>query len=429
LHAVWYDGRDGNNEIYYKRSTDGGIIWNADVRLTNHFADSQYPSISAVDSLVIVVWRDSRIGNFELYYKRSTDNGVSWSADTRLTNNPAVQWYPSVSASGSGLYVVWQDARDGNEEIYGKRSSDGGLSWGADTRLTNQTADSQNPSVSVFASTVDIVWFDNRDGNQEIYFNRSTDNGLSWGADTRLTSNSATSWYPSISESASDVFVAWYDDRDGNNEIYYKRSTNGGVSWGADTRLTNNSFSSFDPSIAVSGSKIHVAWVDWRDGNREIYYKYSTDGGLVWSADTRLTNNPGNSWNPSISLSALDVNVVWSDDRDGNFEIYYKNNADDNVTGLETFNSELPQEYSLEQNYPNPFNPTTSIQYQVSSNTQVSLKVYDVLGNEVATLVDEYKPVGNYEVIFNATGLSSGIYFYKLQTGSLVDSKKMIYLK
>jgi photosystem II stability/assembly factor-like uncharacterized protein len=88
-----------------------------------------------------------------------------------------------------------------------------------------------------------------------------------------------------------------------------------------------------------------------------------------------------------------------------------------------------PSEFTLFQNYPNPFNPSTSIQYQVSSISQVSLKVYDLLGREVATLVNEDKPAGSYEVEFDAKGLSSGIYFYKIQAGSFVETKKMLLLK
>jgi hypothetical protein len=97
-------------------------------------------------------------------------------------------------------------------------------------------------------------------------------------------------------------------------------------------------------------------------------------------------------------------------------------------------------DYELLQNYPNPFNPSTKIQFQVSSRTQVTLKVYDVLGNEVATLVNEEKPAGNYEVEFNPVSrnrnLASGIYFYQLkatpiggQAGEFIQTKKMIYLK
>ena len=91
--------------------------------------------------------------------------------------------------------------------------------------------------------------------------------------------------------------------------------------------------------------------------------------------------------------------------------------------------TQLPIDFNLEQNYPNPFNPSTSIQYAISSRQFVSLKVYDVLGKEIATLVNEEKPTGNYEVNFNASSLSSGVYFYKLQAGSFVQTKKMILIK
>ncbi len=85
--------------------------------------------------------------------------------------------------------------------------------------------------------------------------------------------------------------------------------------------------------------------------------------------------------------------------------------------------------FELKQNYPNPFNPSTSIQYAVSHRQFVSLKVYDVLGNEVAILVNEEKPAGSYEVKFDGTELTSGIYFYRLQAGSFVETKKMVLLR
>ncbi len=88
-----------------------------------------------------------------------------------------------------------------------------------------------------------------------------------------------------------------------------------------------------------------------------------------------------------------------------------------------------PITFNLYQNYPNPFNPTTKISWQSTVSSWQSLKVYDVLGNEVATLVNEEKPAGSYEVNFDAEGLSSGIYFYKLQAGSFVETKKMILLR
>jgi hypothetical protein len=86
-------------------------------------------------------------------------------------------------------------------------------------------------------------------------------------------------------------------------------------------------------------------------------------------------------------------------------------------------------EFRLEQNYPNPFNPSTKIKFRISDFGFVSLKIFDVLGNEVATLVSEMKQAGDYEVEFTSNDLSSGIYFYQLIAGSLTDTKKMILLR
>jgi hypothetical protein len=86
-------------------------------------------------------------------------------------------------------------------------------------------------------------------------------------------------------------------------------------------------------------------------------------------------------------------------------------------------------EYQLSQNYPNPFNPATTITFQIPDRNFVTLKVYDVLGNEVANLVNEEKPVGSYEIEWNASDLPSGIYFYQLKAGEFIETKKMILLK
>jgi len=85
--------------------------------------------------------------------------------------------------------------------------------------------------------------------------------------------------------------------------------------------------------------------------------------------------------------------------------------------------------YSLSNNYPNPFNPSTTIRFTISDFGITILKVYDVLGNEVATLVNEEKPIGSYAVEFDATTLPSGIYFYRLQAGNFVETKKMVLMK
>ncbi len=86
-------------------------------------------------------------------------------------------------------------------------------------------------------------------------------------------------------------------------------------------------------------------------------------------------------------------------------------------------------EFGLEQNYPNPFNPTTKIRYSIKNRQLVQIKVYDILGNEVRVLVDEYKDKGNYETEFNALNLPSGVYIYRISVGEFVDVKKMLLVK
>ena len=99
------------------------------------------------------------------------------------------------------------------------------------------------------------------------------------------------------------------------------------------------------------------------------------------------------------------------------------------ISDVEPINSEIPSDFKLDQNYPNPFNPSTTIKYSISKQSFVTLKVYDVLGNEIKTLVSEEISPGNYEVEFNSNILTSGIYFYKLQAGNFTQTKKMILLK
>lgn len=154
------------------------------------------------------------------------------------------------------------------------------------------------------------------------------------------------------------------------------------------------------------------------------------------------TTNAGVSWdtlqNP-LSLSEVIKKIAFFNSNISygisSNHIYYSNDgwvtysiADSVVTNAEN-QSTLPEQINLYQNYPNPFNPTTVISYQLPINGNVTLKVYDLLGREEAVLVDEYKFAGRYYVEFNATGLSSGVYYYQLNTENFIQSKKMILMQ
>ena len=429
LHTAWTDGRDGNLEIYYKRSSNSGVSWNADVRLTNSSGSSYYPAIHVSGNTVLVTWTDNRDGNYEIYFKKSSDGGNTWSTDTRLTNNSSLSDYPSIDASGSTVVIAWQDNRDGNYEVYSKRSADGGNNWEADQRLSSNPSFSEYASVTISGSKVNIAWEDNRDGNKEIYNKYSTDGGVSWSSENRLTNNSSPSTSVSVTSEGDFVDITWSDQRDGNWEIYYKYSVDGGINFGTDQRLTNASGNSWYPSIVTDGAFIHICWQDARDGNNEVYHKISIDGGASWANDTRLTNDPGASNTPSINISGSALHIVWNDNRDGNTEIYYKRNPTGNPIGITPISTNVPSGYSLSQNYPNPFNPVTNINFALPNTSNVKLAVFDMNGREVAVLVNgQYSP-GTYKVDYDASSLASGVYFYKLITKDFTATKKMILIK
>jgi hypothetical protein len=116
-------------------------------------------------------------------------------------------------------------------------------------------------------------------------------------------------------------------------DIYYRRSDDGGKTWSDETRLTDAAGPSQRPNLAVEKNHLHIVWFDDRDDNTDVYFKESSDGGHTWTADTRLTNAPGESKRPMIAVSGGGVHVVWFDRRDGNSEIYYKSRRGDNSNG------------------------------------------------------------------------------------------------
>jgi hypothetical protein len=284
--------------------------------------------------------------------------------------------------------------------------------------------------VAASGQIVHVVWSDGRDGNYEIYYKRSSDRGVNWGSDTRMTLDVNYSSLPQVAVSGSIVHLFWQDNRDGQYEIFYKHSTDEGLSWSSDIILTDDTFNSYVPTIAVSGSVIHLVWMDERDGNREIYHKRSTDDGTTWSNDERLTTTPENFEGQSVTLFDQTVYIVWTDYRDNSDgEIYFKRNPTGEPTDVEITDANVPSDFYLFQNYPNPFNPVTNIEFQVAYPEFISLKIYDVLGNEIASLVSQNLSAGSYKTKWNAGDLASGIYICRLGAGLFSQSRKLLLMK
>ncbi len=437
IHIVWYDDRDGNEEIYYKRSMNNGASWDPDVRLTNSTGLSNYPAIFVSGLNVRIAWRDYRDGNYEEYYKQSNNGGVSWGNDVRLTNAQSTSSIPAIYISNNNEFIVWHDYRDDpngdiEAEIYFKKSTDNGITWSNDFRLTNSVRMSENPSISVSNSTIHIVWADSRmGGGSEIFYKESTDNGNTWTTDLQISNNPPlmVSNNPCISSSGQNLFVVWNDHRNYHSQIYFKRSIDGGLSWSSEISISNDSSSSYNASLVNYNEQLHFVYYDNRDNYFKIYYEKSNDLGLTWLPELKLTHdNTAGSSRPSMCISNNQLNVIWCDTRFGNFEIFYKNNPG-GLTNINTQNNLNVKAYLLSQNYPNPFNPKTKIRFDVPTTSFTKLIVYDLLGREVATLVNEELKPGSYEADWDASNFSSGVYFYKIISGDFVETKKMVLMK
>ena len=169
-------------------------------------------------------------------------------------------------------------------------------------------------------------------------------------------------------------------------------------------------------------------------GGNDILFSDSHDGIIVDRSDIKITTDGGETWaqqpivtNQYLLAAYIIENNYWTAGTKG--AILFSDNPVVTNVEFETNADEYPNEYRLFQNFPNPFNPRTNIKYAIDIKQFVSLKVYDILGREVATLVNEEKSHGEYEVEFDGSGLSSGIYLYRLVVGDFAITKKLVFIK
>ena len=159
--------------------------WTPAKRLSWTSGFSAYPAIG-VDSFdnIHMVWSEATSGNGEISYKKSTDGGATWTPGKRLTWNSGNSQIPAIALSSSdNLYMVWQDDTPGNAEIYFKKSTDGGATWTSGKRLSLTPADSRDPAITFDSSeNLHVVWWEDTRANSEIYYRESTDEGATWTA-------------------------------------------------------------------------------------------------------------------------------------------------------------------------------------------------------------------------------------------------------
>ena len=308
------------------------IEWSPENQLTTDPLQDFGPAImQAGDGTVWVVWSSNRMGyvNYELFYKTSSDYGLNWSLDTRLTEDPfgneSDDGSPSIMQANNGtIWVVWSSFRTGDYELFYKTSSNNGASWSGETRLTNDNSWDTSPSIMQAGNgLIWVVWTSDRNGNDDLFY--KTYNGASWSTDILLTKDSYPDQFPSIMQAGNGIiWVVWSSHKTGDYELFYK--TFNGIVWSSPHQLTYNS--DFDTMPSIAEARDGKIWVVWQSGDiAELYYK--TYNGSAWSSDMQLTVNPASDIDPSIAqIDDKKIWVVWTANRDKDFDIYYKTSSE-----------------------------------------------------------------------------------------------------
>ena len=420
LTGRWVD------RIIIQKSTDGGLTWNdgtyTGLNRPKH-EDKEWISVDMTNSVyqnnLYVAWTEfdkifepNPIYKSRILFSHSTDAGQTWSNAMEISDvegdcldddNTTEGAIPAIGPDGE-VYIAWA----GPEGIVLDRSFDGGITFGED----------------IFV--VDIV------------------GGWGWGYEIEgIYGNGLPQTICDISNSPyrGTIYVLWADQRNGiyNTDILLKKSTDKGLTW-SETKIVNDDNSgrpqffpwmSIDPITGI----MYIVYYDRRNTistMTEVYVARSTDGGETFYnylvSDSPFEATTQKFIGDYINIVAYNGKVypIWiRSDQFGRDVMVAK--IDESTLNIN--NDEIVSSYKLNQNYPNPFNSSTTISFSIPVKSFTTITVYDILGKEEAVLVEEEKPAGNYEVEFDASALASGVYFYRLQSGSFVDSKKLTLLK
>jgi hypothetical protein len=446
-YVVWVD--DG--KILFVRSTDLGQTWLEKQTLISSSNTCGSPVVKSDYNYVYVVCHQFA-GDYEILFISSTDFGQTWGPLQGISGMDSGSRDAQLALSGSSIVVVWEQKTspiNNKSEINIVESSDRGFSWSSPLNLSSsQGLHSYGVQINNSGPKFYCSWLESSSLTEsDIYFSRSSDNGSTWTIPVNITNNAGfqSEQYMTLNGNT-ELYIAYVDGIT-LSDIYLIKSTDGGEIWSVPINITSNPGKSDNPCISIFDDNIYFMWADNSHtaplyDSSDIFFKWSSDFGLTWLDSLNLSENSSNSLRPRICYDLngplpapwLDVTIFWYDYVAGNSEIFAKRGNHTLVTA--EIIPDLVNSFSLEQNYPNPFNPTTNIQFRISNFEFVNLRVYDSLGNEVATLVNEEKPAGTYEVVFDANShsgevrnLTSGIYFYQLLAGDYFQTKKMVLIK
>ncbi len=465
-HIVFFNRCGASErEIWYSMLDSEGNTLIDDTRLTANDGNPDTHPAVAVDSEgeVLIVFTDRatrEIGFLKLDPGLDDQDGSAADPDailvvgfTELTADVYnFLTHPRLALdSQDDVHVVFEQRE--NEVYYLKADNDGNVliptihirncdSWYARPDLTLDTNDN-----------VHIVWSDYEDTwGDEVYYMmlNGADGSVMIDATPVSLDDGRYSKYQSIQiDSAGNLHIVWHDFRSFTNEIYYSKlnpgldDQNGDPANPAVITLiddivlsTDDDLQSRDSQTAIHNDSLFVSYYQQTEEGLDIFLTILDIDSSVVLPPIRLTTSGSVDHSTTFEDNApnLDVDgegraqIVWCDGRHPGYEVYaisYRLSLE-SVAGME---KALPSAFSLDQNYPNPFNPGTTIAYDLMRPARVTLELFNLRGQPVGTLVEEWQGAGSYQVDFDAGDLPSGVYLYRLTADEFSQTKRMLLLK
>ena len=346
-----------NYDIFFKKSTDGGLTFSKAINISDNAGFSQHPQIAVSGSNVYLAWTDDTSSNKQILFRMSSDEGSNFGRTIKLSDGLSESYNQEISAYGNNVYVVWEnkygntnnirDTSTTNEKldrILFKASTDGGNSFKNEKIITTRVEGiaQMYPKIAASGNDVYLTWslgmatsraqdkisdyqINGVDREQGIFFTKSSDSGESFTNIVKVNSKASHAGESQIAASGNRVYIVWSGNSDNliPNDLFFIRSTDNGNSFTTESSLSKKS--SLNAELAVNGNNVYIIWQDFlRPNNQEILIKKSSDGGETFTdISTNLSNNKGTSECPSISISQNVVYTLWEDDTPGNHEIYF----------------------------------------------------------------------------------------------------------
>jgi len=482
--AAWRDFRTGVTpavrRIGYSYSTDGGATWSASTLVP--IVDPNHPKASdpvvvsdTAGNFYIATVSITNAGNLDLVIFKSTDGGVTFPiayfAQGGAQNSEDKEWMVCDLTKGSSpyknnLYISWTRFVNGNTpNIFVTKSTNGGVNWSNPVQISNTSyVQGSCPCIGPNGE-LNIVWLNYAGATYNVIYSKSTNGGANFttpatiaqGTPPDIVISSSGITFPSIASDISGgprngwLYTVFCDSRNGDPDIFLIRSSNGGDNWSNPVRVNNDAIGNGSlqcwPWISVNETgNIAILFFDSRNGPGttfvDAYLARSTDGGVTF-INEKLSSEISSTGEPNtdvrygdyinIDYSGNKIVPVWTDLRLGgdNQEIF--SSVIDLSVGIKVISSEVPERVELMQNYPNPFNPSTNIGFKLIKEGFVTIKIYNIQGKEIETLVNGNLKAGIYECKFPgrqlSKSLSSGIYFYTLTYDNNIISAKTMVLK